>query len=122
MHSFVLQDWTTIRGNSNVTLVTQPEHEWLDLEPYQDVVIWAQCSEVTGSPTIAFQTAPTKDDSLFQNMNSGSIVVTTAVTLISLIGASVPVARYVRWQLTQSGGVTWDASFRVMIAANAPGG
>lgn len=30
MHTFILQDWTTIRGGAGIS-VTQHEAEWLDL-------------------------------------------------------------------------------------------
>jgi hypothetical protein len=39
MDSFILQDRTTVRGSTGVT-ITQGEHEWLDLSPYEDVVFW----------------------------------------------------------------------------------
>jgi hypothetical protein len=36
---------------------------------------------------------------------------------VLLSSASVPLARYVRWQIT--GTPTWDATFRVYVAASA---
>lgn len=120
MHSFVLQDWLTIRGGA--TQVTQPEHEWMDLEAYQDVTLWLQVSEVTGSPTCTYQTAPTADDSLFQAMATAvTLTAATApvVTQVLMLNATTPLARFVRWQLNGTG--TWDVTFRIMAAANAPG-
>jgi hypothetical protein len=122
MHAFILQEWITIRGS--VTTVTQGEDGWLDLTAYQDLVFWVDCREVTGTtPAIAFQTAPTKDDSLFTNVIASANLVaasTPAVTKALLASATVPVARYLRWQITGPAG-TWDATFRVLIAANSPG-
>jgi hypothetical protein len=121
VHSFVLCDWQTIRGGNGAT-VTQSENEWLDLEAYQDVTLWLQVSEITGSPTCTYQTSPTADDSLFQSMTSSAVTMTagtTTVTQVLMLSATVPLARFVRWQLAGSG--TWDATFRIMVAANAPG-
>jgi hypothetical protein len=125
MHAFILQDWITIRGA--VTTVTQGEDAWLDLTAYQDVVFWLDCREVSGSttPTITFQTAPTKDESLFTAMATASTLSTTTnptIVKTTLSGASTltPIARYLRWQLLGPSG-TWDATFRVLVAANSPG-
>lgn len=123
MYTFVLQDWITIRASA--PQVTQAEPAWLDLEPYQDVTFWLQVTEVTGSPTptLTYQTAPTADDSLFQAMTATPIALaastTAIVTQVLMLSASTPLARFVRWQLNGSG--LWDASFRIMVSANAPG-
>jgi hypothetical protein len=131
MHGFILQDWTTIRGGGSVTTVTQQETDWLDLAPYQDVVFWIDVKETTnngtagGSPTLYLQTSPTLDDSLFQSMTTSGVTMTAAAapTVLALLMASastvVPLARYVRWQIV--GTTTWDATFRIAVAANSPG-
>ncbi len=121
MRSYRWQDWTTIRGG--VTTVTQGETEWLDLEACEDVFFWVQVSNVDGNPTLTYQTSPTLDDSLFTSMlttpitlvGNGSVVVTPVLMLTS----AVPLARFVRWQL--SGTPTWDVTFRVMVAGSTPG-
>jgi hypothetical protein len=123
MHAFILQDWITIRGA--VATVTQGEDSWLDLTAYQDLVFWIDCREQSGSAstTLTFQTSPTKDESLFTAvMNGTPLSSSTSPTLVKalLAGANVPVARYLRWQLVGPSG-TWDATFRVLVAANAPG-
>ncbi len=121
MHAFILQDWTTIRGS--VTSVTQGEDGWLDLTPYQDIVLWVDCRESSGTPAIQFQTSPTKDETLFQNMMSSATNLTASTTpqivKATLAAATTPLARFVRWQI--SGTPTWDATFRVLVAANSPG-
>jgi hypothetical protein len=38
-----------------------------------------------------------------------------------MLSATVPLARYVRWQLTVGGAASYDATFRIMVAANSPG-
>jgi len=124
MHGFILQDWTTIRGGGSVTTVTQQETDWLDLSPYQDVVFWIDVKEVTSTATLYLQTSPTLDDAFFQAMATGvTMTAAAAPTVLSLLMASasttVPVARYVRWQIV--GTTTWDATFRIALAANSPG-
>jgi hypothetical protein len=126
MHTFILQDWTTIRGGGSGTItITQHEVEWLDLGDYQDVAFWIDVKEATVSPnqpTLTLQTAPTKDESFFQPMLSGLALTgsgTPTVLSAFMTAVSVPLARYLRWQL--SGTATWDATFRIVVAANAPG-
>jgi hypothetical protein len=122
MHAFILQDWTTIRGS--VTTVTQGEDGWLDLTAYQDLVFWVDVREATGAtPQISFQTSPTKDESLFTNIVAAANLVASAspaVTKGLLASATVPIARYLRWQIIGPSG-TWDSTFRVLVAANSPG-
>jgi hypothetical protein len=119
MHAFILQDWTTIRGA--VTTIVQQETDWLDLSPYQDVVFWIDVKESTNSPTFTLQTSPSKDDSLFTAMIPGSNAGSGTLTIQSafMTTANVPLARFVRWQI--SGAPTWDATFRILVAANSPG-
>ncbi len=123
MHSFILQDWITIRGATATTTVTQGESGWLDLTPYQDLIFWLDTREVTGAVTITFQTALTKDESLFTLITTGTaLVAATTPTIIKalLTTGGTPVARFCRWTLTGPASV-WDASFRVYVAANSPG-
>jgi hypothetical protein len=123
MHGFILQDWTTIRGGGSVTTVTQQETDWLDLSPYQDVVFWVDVKEVTSNPTLYLQTSPTLDDSFFQSMTTVTMAAAAAPTVVALLmlsaSTTIPVARYVRWQI--AGTTTWDATFRIALAANSPG-
>src|SRR5579883_1858565 len=56
MRSYLLQDWTTIRGASTLSTVTQQETDWLDLAPFQDVAFWIDVKEVTNTVTLALQT------------------------------------------------------------------
>lgn len=121
MHAFVLQDWTTIRSGG--ATITQSEQEWLDLEAYQDVTLWLQVTEVSGStsPALSYQTSPSLDESMFQAMTGGiTLVASTApvVTQVFMFSAAVPLARYVRWQLTVAGATSYDATFRIVVAAN----
>jgi len=120
MRSFILQDWNTIRGA--VTTITQQETDWVDLGPFQDVTFWTDVREVTGTVTLLLQTAPSLDDSLFTAMITGTTLAAAGAAIVQavfMVSAAVPVARYVRWQL--AGVPTWDATLRILGAANAPG-
>ena len=123
MRSFVLQDWTTIRGGSGTATISQARHAWLDLDDYQDVAFWLQVAEQTGSPTFFYQTSPSSDDSLFVSMGSVTIAslttMTVKVTQVLMTSATIPLSRFVRWQI--SGTPTWDATFRLLVAASVPG-
>jgi hypothetical protein len=121
MQPYILQDWTTIR--SSVTTVTQGESEWLDLALHEDVVFYLDVREVTGTtPTMSYQTSPNKEDVLFQSMAAAINLVNgmaTTVTVVRLNASpNVPLARFVRWQITGPAG-TWDATFRILVAANS---
>lgn len=131
MYSFVLQNWTSIAGIS-FTSVTQTEQDWLDLTPFQDIVAWVDVKEVSGSPVpqLFLETAPSKDERLFVAMAGApfTMAVSAAVppvpTVIQLLlgTAATPIAQYLRWRLQpQSVGGIWDVTFRILIAANAPG-
>lgn len=130
MHTFVLTDWTTVRGGTGGATITQSESEWLDLTQYEDVIFWIDVREVAGPPvTLNIQTSPTKDDNFFNAANiyqntglaAGTFTAaSTPTTKVLMSSATIPLARYVRWQLT-SGSATFDATFRIMVSANAPG-
>jgi hypothetical protein len=141
MHCFLAQDWVTVRGaQSGVTSITQGEHGWLDLSDYEDTVAWLDVKEFSapgGTLSMAYQTAPLKDSSLFVAI-SGPLVtvpfaVASGVTVTPLLkdslgtltppGVVSPLARWFRWQLTVSGTLTgaWDVTFRLFVAANCLG-
>lgn len=125
MHSYVLQEWTTIRGQlggSGQTIV-QTERDWLDLSPFQDVFFWVDCREVTGAVSIQFETSPAPDDSLFQLVTTATMLAAgPAPTIVKapMLSATTPLSRFLRWKLTGPAS-TWDATFRVLVAANSPG-
>ena len=126
MQNYVMQDWITIRGSSN-TPVTQGEIGWLDMSAYQDINFWVDVREFSGSttPTLYFQTSPNKEDLLFAAPAGAMASLTLTLTpsnpyRVLLATASVPIARYVRWQLIGPNSA-WDATFRVLVTANALG-
>ena len=127
MHSFILQDWTSIRGGTSVSTITQQETEWLDLGPYQDIVAWVDVKETMnngvagGSPTLLIQTSPILEDAFFQSMLTVTMTAAAAPAVLPAMmsSATLPLARYLRWQIV--GTPAWDATFRIAIAANSPG-
>ena len=135
MYGYVLQDWITVRGNipaSGSADIIQGESTWMGFSSFQDIVIWLDIREITfpaGAPnnlTFNFDTAPSKDSNLFVTMASIGLTslaspgVQTPQKVILASNPTVPLATWVRWRLTP-GGVstnTWDATFRVLVAAN----
>ena len=138
MHAFVLQDFVTIRGGSTVATITQSEHEWLQLDGYEDLVVWIDVREVTLANNtfvqINLQTAPLKDEFLFVNMESAPLTVAAALSTPSIrkiimagsTAPAVPLGKFVRWQLVTSNGGSvnnsWDVTFRILGCANPIGG
>lgn len=125
MHSFVLQDWINIRGPLNAK-VTQEEVGWLDLSAFQDVVIYLDVRQSSASPTIAFETAPARDDLLFQPLTSPASPITMSSSTPQIVRAFMataytPLARYLRWKISGDPSSSWDATFRALVVANAPG-
>ena len=126
MYSFVLQDWTTVGGAAGSTVI-QGEKDWLDMSPFQDIVAWIDVrNATTGSPPLLkLETAPSKDESLFMYMGSGAGIAMVGSSMPTVVqylmgSATVPIAECLRWKIT-GGAVTWQATFRILVAANAPG-
>jgi hypothetical protein len=123
MHSFVLQDWITIKGTTGATIF-QGESGYLDLAPYQDVSFYVDIREFTGTtPNMGFQTAPLKEEALFQDMLTAFAVTLTPANpyRVPITTSACPVARYVRWKLVGPAVTPWDVTFRVVVAATALG-
>ncbi len=119
MYGLMLQDWTTIEGPASGTL-SQTEAFWLDTSPYLDVITFLQVSSVFNA-VLAYQTAPTKDESLFQNMDSFAMAAGVTVGVYLRDTAAYPISHWLRWQLN-GGGSAFNVTFRIWVAANQPGG
>jgi hypothetical protein len=134
MRAFVLQDWVTIRGASTVTSIVQNENNYLTLDAYQDAFFWLQVSELTNGSTatvmLNIETSPLKDETLFYP-TQGLALTTTYMSPPKIIGVTLygiqsgtsittpPIARFVRWHITQTGNAaTWDVTFRILVSAN----
>jgi hypothetical protein len=131
MYGYILQDWITIRGTQSGVSIIQSEADWMSFQPYGDIVLWLDTKAVTlaglTSLTIAYETSPAKDDSLFTPMVSAVTLVAGTSPLITKVLVSqnptVPLARYVRWKLIPNGTPTgeYGACFRIFASANAIG-
>lgn len=123
MKSMLLQDWVDISGPGTAgSSVVQSESAWLDLSGYRDAIVWLDVREVTGGPSLLYQTAVTRDDSLFATVATLSPVA-TGINLTAVLQdtASVPLAHWFRWRIQPVGGVAWDMTFRIWLAASCPG-
>lgn len=123
MHALQLCDWTTIRGSNNT--VTQGEDQWLDLAPFQECVFWIDVRELspTGNISLNIQTSPCKDEVYFKNMFPTITAVAQPSPVANkalLDSAPVPLARWVRWQLSSTA-APWDITMRIWVSANSPG-
>src|SRR5260221_12163593 len=109
MHTFILQDYATIRGTSG-NAVTQNESGWLDLTLYQDLVFWVDPRELVATVTLRLQTAPTKDEAMFLDVIASFALSVSVTQKPALLGtALVPISRYLRWVLIGSA-TPWDAT------------
>ena len=131
MFGYTLQDWTTIRSQNASTTIIQNESDWMGFSSFQDMVFWIDTREATipmgGTISLALRTSPSKDDTLFQTMVTASFtqagytpgLVSPLPKVILASGPSVPLATWVRWELSMSGGAgQWDLTFRILASAN----
>jgi hypothetical protein len=131
MYGYMLQDWTTLDVDPAVGAITQTEGDWMSFQAFQDIVFWTDVRAVNVgggvNVQLAFETAPSKDDTLFVAMATVTLAVSGAPTVTPVLIAanpSVPLSRWVRWRLLAGGGPAsnWGATFRVMCSANQVGG
>ena len=131
MYSFVIQDWTSPRIALGVPTLTQSECDWMSFQAYQDIVFYTEVRALdrggADDVIIAFQTSPSKDESMFKDMAvlpmASGAGLTTVTKVILSTNPDVPLARWVRWQMRLDGvaGFDYSATFRVLCAANAVG-
>ena len=118
----LMQDWITIQ-TSGASTVIQNEEQWLDMADFLDLSIQISTQNISGtSPVLSFKTSPSKDEALFQTMSSATFALTSssnpAPVVVKYASAAVPLARYVRWELSGTG-VT--ATFRIYVAGTTQG-
>ena len=133
MDCFLLQDWLALSsasgGAGSTVSIPQSEAGWLDLGAYRDVVAWVEVKELSSSSlSIGLQSAVAKEELLFATMGSTPSPLTTGVKVVPMLqelqtgaAGAAPLARWLRWQVSLSGGSGWDVTFRIWIAANKPG-
>lgn len=131
MYCFLWQDWITVASNSasGFTAITQTETEWLDLTPYQDIVLWYQIGQVTVSTnplSLDVQTSPVRDEAYFLSMIGGSAIVfnsgsgpLVATQKLTKDVAATPLSRWLRWQVFANiASGSFQITMRLWIAAN----
>ena len=117
----VMQKWTTLTSSAGgfgtmggLNGITQDQDQWLDMTPYDDVAVWIQ--GVVTSGTLLLETSPTLDEAYFQPI-TGTIATssTGGVTVIKSVRAAstAPLARWLRWRLSGSSGLT--STFRIQV-------
>jgi len=119
MNGLLVQDWVTIRvGGSNNSTATQGADSWIDLQDAEDLVLFLDVREVTGSPHMGYQTSPTKQETSFVNMLP-AFNIATGVRIDRVFAniAPIPVARFMRWQISNANGA--DVTFRLWAATYA---
>lgn len=129
MYAYMLEDWKTLSGAGGVADILQTESNWMSFQPYQDIVFHTECKSLAlggaDAIQIAYETSPTKDDSLFSVLATVTLVVgQTIVTPILLASnPAIPLSRWVRYRLLTSGAAAegWLATFRIHCSANAVG-
>lgn len=120
MQPIIMQDWVTIRGISNGTVI-QSQANWILTAPFQDITFYLDVREFTGAtPTIQYETGPGRDDPLFVKMGTAvTIAVGFVTTTYYANNASVPVSHWTRWKLNGPAVTPWDVSFRIMASGNS---
>lgn len=118
--SMLFQDWTVVAGQSASMIVTMPSERWVDLGAYIDGMFYTEISSFTDTygGIIELQTSPTRDESLFKTMATISFNQSSpAVSIIRLADATVPLARWVRWNVSAPSATTnrWDVAFRIWM-------
>lgn len=130
MHGVLLQDWTTVLSTSAADSVIQSELVWLDVDDYRDAIFWLECKTVVlggaSGVVLAYQTSPTKDESLFSSMSVFPLSATSSPFIIKVLEAqdpSVPLSKWVRWRIAVAGtpSSAWGATFRIFCALNPSG-
>ena len=124
MFSGLLQDWLTTDG-AGTTAFAQARPDWLDLEPFADVIFWLEVRAVSnpaaGNVVLSYETAPAVDESLFQPLGTVTLTAsaTPVITQVKLSASPpVPLGRYVRWKLAGTAAGNWSVTFRVFTMAN----
>ena len=116
----VLTDWVTVRGATSSTVVRQEEADYFDASDVRDVVAYVEIEDFGNSARVAVQTAPLRDETLFQPMST--IIPTgtglqTPLPVTRFAGAAVPPAHYVRWVATGASS-NWYITFRIVLNLN----
>lgn len=129
MRGYLLQDWTTVRGDSGtvgplVSAIAQGAASWLDIGDYEDLVFTLDVREsVNTALKLVYDTSPIKSETSFVAMLPAfALAAGQRVDRVYTSMAAVPPARFVRWRMVcQNPSGAYDATFRIWIAAYAWG-
>ncbi|MBI4704207.1 MAG: hypothetical protein HY744_24115 [Deltaproteobacteria bacterium] len=111
--TILLQDWKYVSGSSEIV---QAETGWLDLADFTDFAAYLSVKDLSGAPTIYYETSPSKDNDLFATMASVAPgAAGRTVSIVRYSSASEPLARWVRWRINAAAAYTLN--FRVWVAA-----
>ena len=131
MHCIHLErEYLTLLGPTSTPFVVgQPEPRWLDLSGYQDIVAFIDVKKVDNGQsmglTIALQTAPIRDETLFMNVTAPLVIAAEGLAIAKMFKdtTSFPLSRWLRWQvaLTSAPMIPWTVTFRIWIAASLIG-
>ena len=121
MDAALLQSWTTLAGTSSILSVPQSAHDYLDIGEHEDLTFYLDVRRLTGGVTLSYETSPTAEDSGFLSIIRPFAITATGLRVDNAFFAfaATPAARFVRWRLTNTGGVSWNVTFRIWVAAYA---
>lgn len=108
-----------MQGNGTTPRV-QLSLDWMDFAADTDVTLWLEVRAIgnpaSGLINLAYETSPTRDETLFRGVATLQLAVTPrpVVTKIRLAdNPEVPFARWLRWKLTATAAGDWWVTFRV---------
>jgi hypothetical protein len=116
MDALLLQDFISVSAASTTQIVQSPSG-WIDLGEIEDVVLYTDIRETSGTGTLAIETSPTMQNGSFVSLVSFTPAVGLRTDVVTAYLAKVPAARFLRWSLTAPVGTTGDATFRIWVAA-----
>jgi hypothetical protein len=119
MDGILFQDYVTISGSGSPVTLTQGSDSWLDISPYEDLVFYLDVKNATaGIAQISYQTSPTREDPSFLNMIAPlSLAIGLRTDAALAANCQVPAAAYLRWQVIGAPGMTYTATFRIILGA-----
>ncbi len=108
----------SLSAATGITSITQGADRWLEVKTAADAVFYLDVRQPGSGITISYQTAPRREDSSFVTMLSVPLTSTLTTNAGSVLAAyaSVPLAKYVRWQLAFPGTSSASVTFRLWMA------
>jgi hypothetical protein len=129
VETLLLQNWitantTTVGVGAPVPIpTTQSSDSWLDLGEYEDIVVYLDVRQVTGTVNMTYATAPSRQEQSFMAVVPAFAMATgLRVDKILASYAFVPPARFFRWSISCPATGTGGATFRIWVVAYSFGG